>query len=84
MDILIIDDDHALRGTLERALERVGYTVTATDCGLATGIWQPETALIKKIRTHIVNNPKAWKNLVPMISAAVAICGQSMTSNFTK
>jgi len=35
MDILIIDDDQALRGTLSRTLERVGYSVATADCGLA-------------------------------------------------
>ena len=37
------------------------FRVTATDCGLGTGIWQPETALAHKIRTHISKHPKAWK-----------------------
>ena len=37
------------------------FRVTATGCALGTGIWQPETALAGKIRTHIAKHPKEWK-----------------------
>lgn len=35
MDVLIVDDDEAVRKTFTRALERAGYMVTAVDNGLA-------------------------------------------------
>jgi len=35
MDILILDDDEAVRKSFTRALERAGYMVTAMDNGLA-------------------------------------------------
>ncbi len=35
MDILIVDDDDAVRKTFSRTLERAGFMVTAVDNGLA-------------------------------------------------
>jgi len=35
VDILIVDDDEAVRNSFTRALERAGYMVTAMDNGLA-------------------------------------------------
>jgi two-component system cell cycle response regulator CpdR len=35
MDVLIIDDDHAVRRALGKALERAGYMVETVDSGLA-------------------------------------------------
>lgn len=37
MDVLIIDDDPAVRRTVGKALGRAGYTVEAVDNGLAAG-----------------------------------------------
>lgn len=35
MDVLIVDDDQAVRAAYQRALERAGYMVKAVDNGLA-------------------------------------------------
>lgn len=35
MDVLIVDDDAAIRSTYQRGLERAGYMVKAVDNGLA-------------------------------------------------
>jgi CheY-like chemotaxis protein len=35
MDVLIVDDDEAVRKAFSRALERAGYMVTAGENGMA-------------------------------------------------
>ena len=35
--------------------------ITAKECWLGTGIWQPDGPLLQKIRKAIVADPKAWK-----------------------
>lgn len=38
--------------------------VDSKECFLGAGIWQPCTAPLKAIRTHIVENPAAWKKSI--------------------